>query len=95
MKQKYRNIFLFFGIAAIVVMLCTFDMDYSELWQNLLKAGRRTSTHGHHQMANTKIRLITFLAAKDGETLYGQQKQDLKMTVAQTISFILQNSGSN
>ena len=40
MKQKYRNIFLFFGIAAIVVMLCTFDMDYSELWQNLLKAGR-------------------------------------------------------
>lgn len=40
MKKNYRNIFLFFGIAAIVVMLCTFDMDYSELWQNLLKAGR-------------------------------------------------------
>ena len=40
MKSKYRNIFLLFGIVAIVVMLCTFDMDYSELWQNLLKAGR-------------------------------------------------------
>ena len=40
MKQKYRNIFLFFGIAAIVVMLCSFDMDYAELWQNLLRAGR-------------------------------------------------------
>ena len=40
MKQKYRNIFLLFGIAAIVVMLCTFEMDYSELWQNLLRAGR-------------------------------------------------------
>ena len=32
------------------------------------------STHGHHQMANTKIRLIISFAAKDGETLYSQQK---------------------
>ena len=40
MKQKYRNIFLVFGIVAIVLMLCTFEMDYTELWQNLLKAGR-------------------------------------------------------
>lgn len=40
MKQKYRNIFLLFGIAAIVIMLCTFDMDYADLWQNLLRAGR-------------------------------------------------------
>ena len=28
------------------------------------------STHGHHQMVNTEIRLILFLAAKDGEALY-------------------------
>ena len=27
------------------------------------------STHGHHQMANTEIRLIIFFAAKDGEAL--------------------------
>lgn len=40
MKQKYRNIFLIFGISAIVLMLCTFEMDYTELWQNLLRAGR-------------------------------------------------------
>lgn len=39
MKDKVRNIFWFFGIFAIVVMLCTFDMDYQELWQNLRKAG--------------------------------------------------------
>ena len=39
MKEKFRNIFWFFGIFAIVVMLCTFDMDYQELWQNLRKAG--------------------------------------------------------
>ena len=28
------------------------------------------STHGHHQMVNTEIRLIIFFAAKDGEALY-------------------------
>ena len=33
------------------------------------------STHGHHQMVNTKIRLIIFFAAEDGEALYSQQKQ--------------------
>ena len=32
------------------------------------------STHGHHQMANTEIRLIIFFAAKDGETLSSQKK---------------------
>ena len=31
---------------------------------------REDSTHGHHQMVNTKIRLIAFFAAKDGEALY-------------------------
>ena len=35
---------------------------------------REDSTHGHHQMVNTKIRLIMFFAAKDGEALYSQQK---------------------
>ena len=35
MKSKYRNIFLMFGIAAIVVMLCSFDMEYDELLANL------------------------------------------------------------
>ena len=28
---------------------------------------REDSTHGHHQMVNTEIRLIIFFAAKDGE----------------------------
>ena len=34
---------------------------------------RKDSTHGHHQMVNTEIRLIIFFAAKDGEALYSQQ----------------------
>ena len=33
------------------------------------------STHGHDQMVNTKIKLIMFFAAEDGEVLYSQQKQ--------------------
>ena len=37
---------------------------------------REDSTHGHHQMVNTEIRLIIFFAAKDGEALNSQQKQD-------------------
>ena len=40
------------------------------------------STHGHHQMANTEIRLTILFAAKDGEALYNQQKQDWELTVA-------------
>ena len=31
-------------------------------------------------MLNTKIRLIIFFAAKDGEALYSQQKQDWELT---------------
>ena len=37
---------------------------------------RDDSTHGHHQMVNTEIRLIILFAGKDGEALYSQQKQD-------------------
>ena len=38
------------------------------------------------QMLNTEIRLIIFFAAKDGEALYSQQKQDRELTVAQIMS---------
>ena len=40
-------------------------------------------------MVNTEIRLIIFFAAKDGETLYSQLKQDLDLIVAQIISSLL------
>jgi len=39
---------------------------------------RDNSIHGHHQMVKIKIILIIFFAAKDGEALYSQQKQDLE-----------------
>ena len=33
------------------------------------------STHGYHQMVNTKIRVIIFFGADYGEALYGQQNK--------------------
>ena len=53
---------------------------------------REDSTYGHHQMVNTEIRLIIFFAAKDGEALYSQQRQDQKLTVAQIMNSLLPNS---
>ena len=50
---------------------------------------RRDSTPGHHQMVNTEIRLILFFAAKDGETLYSQKKEDWELTVAQIMNSLL------
>ena len=54
--------------------------------------GRTDSTQGHHQMVNSEIRLIIFFAAKVGEALYSQQKQDRELTVAQIMNSLLPNS---
>ena len=40
-------------------------------------------------MVNTKIRLIIYFAAEDGEVLYSQQKQDWEPTVAQIMNYLL------
>ena len=44
---------------------------------------------------STKIRLIIFFAAKDGEALYSQQKQDWELTMAQIMNSLLSNSDLN
>ena len=56
---------------------------------------REHSTHECHQTVNTEIRLIIFFAAKDGEALYSQQKQDWELTVAQIMDSLLLNSDLN
>ena len=43
-------------------------------------------------MVNTEIRLIIFFAAKDGEALCSQQKQDWELNVAQIMNSFLPNS---
>ena len=49
-----------------------------------------TSPDGQH-----RNRLIIFFAAKDGEALYSQQKQDRELTVAQIMNSLLPNSDLN
>ena len=46
-------------------------------------------------MVHTEIRLIIVFAAKDGEALYSQQKQDQELTVAQIMNSLLLNSDLN
>ena len=46
-------------------------------------------------MVDTEIRLIIFFAAKDGEAVYTQQKQDWELTVAQIMNSLLPNSDLN
>ena len=43
-------------------------------------------------MVNTKIRLIIYFAAKDGEALHSQQKQDWELTVAHIMNSLLPKS---
>ena len=61
----------------------------------LFQNTRENSTHEHHQMVNTEIRLIIFSAAKDGEALYREQNQDQELIVAQIMSPFLPNSDLN
>ena len=60
-----------------------------------LPTTQEMTTYGHHQMVNSEIRLIIFFAAKDGEVLYSQQKQDWELTVTQIMNFLLPNSDLN
>ena len=46
-------------------------------------------------MVNTEIRLIMFFAAKDGEALYNEQKQDWELNVAQIMNSLLPDSDLN
>ena len=46
-------------------------------------------------MLNNEIRLIIFFAAKDGEAVYSQQKQDWELPVAQIMNLLLVNSDLN
>ena len=51
--------------------------------------------HGQRQLVNTEIRLIIFFAAKDGEALYSEQKQDWELAVAQIMNSLLPSSDLN
>ena len=50
--------------------LTEFCQENALVIANTLRNTREVSTQGYHQMVNTRIRLIIFSAAKDGEALY-------------------------
>ena len=76
--------------------LIEFCQENTQAIANILfQYTRKDYTHGHHQMVNTKIRLIIFSPAKDGEALYSQQKQDCKLAVAKNMNYLLPNSDFN
>ena len=64
---------------------------------------REGTGHSKHPLSATQektlhmesTRLIIFFAAKDGEALYSQQKQDQKVIVAQIMNTLLPNSDLN
>lgn len=52
-------------------------------------------THRHHWINNIKIKLIIYLANKDGETVFSQPKQGLVLAMIQITYFFLQNYNLN
>ena len=65
-------------------------MELSCFFDDLADVGNLIS--GSSAFFKTEIRLIIFFAAKDGEALYSQQKQDQELTVAQIMNSLLPNS---
>ena len=56
---------------------------------------KRTLYTWPSQKVNTKIRLIIFFPAKDGEAIYSQQKQYWELTVPQIMNSLSPNSDLN
>ena len=54
-----------------------------------------TSPDGVLKKIRVRVRLIIFFAARDGEALYNQQKQDWELTVAEIMNSLLPNSDLN
>ena len=51
--------------------------------------------HETYLIYTARVVQIIFFAAKDGEALYSQQKQDWELTVAHIMSSLLPNSDLN
>ena len=71
----------------------------NEAGQRLTVSSKEHTGHSKHPLPTRQektlhmdIRLIIFFAAKDGEALYIQQKQDQKLTVARIMNSLLPNS---
>ena len=74
------------------------DVSLTELWEMLTD---REAWHAEIDgVAKSRTQLrdwteLIFFAAKDGEALYSQQKQEQELTVAQIMNSLLPNSDLN
>ena len=75
--------------------LAVFPREWTGHSKHPLSIAQEMTPHERHQIVNTKIRLIIFFAAKDGEALYSQQNQDQELTVTQLMNSLLPNSDLN
>ena len=75
-------------------MLSGFSKNLNEIWNLNVSAGSYVKTL-YLALVLGEIRLIIFFAAKDGEALYSQQKQDCELTVAQIMKSLLPNLDLN
>ena len=53
---------------------------------------KKTDDTNNQLLGSRYVTLIIFFAAKDGEALYSQQKQDWELTVARIMNSLLPNS---
>ena len=75
--------------------LIEFCQENAMLIANTLFQQHKRRLYTWKTMVNNEIRLSIFFAAKDGEALYSQQKQDQELTVAQIMNSLLPNSDLN
>jgi len=59
--------------------LTVLSREHTGLSKHPFPTTQEMTTHGHHQMVNTEIRLIMLFVAEDGEAVLSQQKQDLEL----------------
>ena len=72
-----------------------FFQEYALVIANTLFQQHKRRLYTWTSPVNTEIRLIILSVAKDEESLYSQQKQDQKLTMAQTMNSLLPNSDLN
>ena len=80
---------------SVIILYRVLPREHTGHSKHPVPTTQEMTARGRHQMVNTKIRLIIFFAAKDGEALYSQQQQDQELPVAQIINSLWPNSDLN